>query len=359
MWNWLGGATPPVVPPESDAAKSEAEEPNESAAEEGAEQTPGTSTAGEKQPDDLDIGIATENVKQVASKLGSYLYGFASAATSTATKLKDTAAAAAAEQLDKGILADFQRENDKFKQENETRRIGDGVPPWEGYHEEAVMKRQILALSTDERNFLRSPPSGVDFIFDVEQKMPVAMATLKEDENLEKMRFQLVPKKIKEEKFWRNYFYRVSLVKQSTQLSSMADQEMKLSQNSSSTESLNKTVEVVQVDVHQEKPSEETEEDLADNQLVGSPPTNSETAEFVSDSFQGEEGLSEAERIQMMGEASEDPVQNSSMKSESDDWEFDKELQDEIESFELVNENSEDTEHWEKEIEDLIDMEDS
>ena len=30
--------------------------------------------------------------------------------------------------------------------------------------------------------------------------------------------------RVKEERFWRNYFYRVSLIKQSTQLSSLADQ---------------------------------------------------------------------------------------------------------------------------------------
>ena len=39
------------------------------------------------------------------------------------------------------------------------------------------------------------------------------------------MRFKLVPKKIKEEEFWRNYFYRVSLIKQSVALHSMSNEE--------------------------------------------------------------------------------------------------------------------------------------
>ena len=39
------------------------------------------------------------------------------------------------------------------------------------------------------------------------------------------MRFKLVPKKIKEEDFWRNYFYRVSLIKQSVALHSMSNDE--------------------------------------------------------------------------------------------------------------------------------------
>jgi hypothetical protein len=46
----------------------------------------------------------------------------------------------------------------------------------------------------DRRNFVRSPPAGVDFQFDYEISYPVAMATLVEDPNLEKMRFELVPK---------------------------------------------------------------------------------------------------------------------------------------------------------------------
>lgn len=45
--------------------------------------------------------------------------------------------------------------------------------------------------------------------------LPVAKAILKEDPNLEKMRYELVPKVISEENFWRNYFYRVMLLKES------------------------------------------------------------------------------------------------------------------------------------------------
>jgi hypothetical protein len=41
-----------------------------------------------------------------------------------------------------------------------------------------------------------------------------AMATLKHDPNLDRMRFYLVPREVEELTFWRNYFYRVSLLKQ-------------------------------------------------------------------------------------------------------------------------------------------------
>lgn len=42
-----------------------------------------------------------------------------------------------------------------------------------------------------------------------------------EDSALEKMRFELVPKIITEENFWRNYFYRVSLICQAGDLGTL------------------------------------------------------------------------------------------------------------------------------------------
>ena len=75
----------------------------------------------------------------------------------------------------------------------------------------------------DKRNFLRDPPPGSrNFDFNYEAMYPVAMATLQEDDRLREMRFQLVPKQVTEEHFWRNYFYRVSLIRQSSELSAMA-----------------------------------------------------------------------------------------------------------------------------------------
>jgi len=58
------------------------------------------------------------------------------------------------------------------------------------------------------------PPPGTDFVFDMNVYSSTAIATLKQDSNLEKMRFSLVPREVEELVFWRNYFYRVSLLKQ-------------------------------------------------------------------------------------------------------------------------------------------------
>lgn len=52
----------------------------------------------------------------------------------------------------------------------------------------------ITLTFQDRRNFVRSPPTGVSFEFELEAFLPVAQATLAADPNLEKMRFELVPK---------------------------------------------------------------------------------------------------------------------------------------------------------------------
>ncbi|CAF0842730.1 unnamed protein product [Adineta steineri] len=118
-------------------------------------------------------------------------------------------------------------EQDKFLIEKriQQRREETAVPPWAGYTEEEDMKKQILALSQEKRNFLRDPPPGANYHFDMTVIYPIALATLDVDENLKQMRFDLVPKQINEESFWRNYFYRVSLVKNSAQLTALANEK--------------------------------------------------------------------------------------------------------------------------------------
>jgi BSD domain len=92
------------------------------------------------------------------------------------------------------------------------------VAPWSGYQNEEDLKEKILALSADSRNFLRAPPGGVNFDLETSGVAAHALVLLKEDPRLERMRYELVPKKVKEDEFWRNYFYRVGLVKQSFEL---------------------------------------------------------------------------------------------------------------------------------------------
>eukprot|EP00053_Salpingoeca_punica_P008860 m.79193 g.79193 ORF g.79193 m.79193 type:complete len:391 (+) comp14781_c1_seq2:315-1487(+) len=114
-------------------------------------------------------------------------------------------------------LGDFNREHQKFVTSNH--KLRSGLPPWADCEDEATVKDQILSLSADKRNFIRDPPPGSrQFYFVYEDYAGVAQAVLAEDARLQRMRFELVPKLINEETFWRNYFYRVSLIKSATVL---------------------------------------------------------------------------------------------------------------------------------------------
>lgn len=98
-------------------------------------------------------------------------------------------------------------------------KVGTVQPPWvlgPGMEEkEAVLKAQILNISHEKWMFLEPPAaqSLVGFTFDMNAMAPVAEQCLKLDPQLEKMRWLLVPWKVKEEPFWRNYFGRIYMIK--------------------------------------------------------------------------------------------------------------------------------------------------
>ncbi|XP_043928720.1 synapse-associated protein 1 [Protopterus annectens] len=87
---------------------------------------------------------------------GSYLLNFATTATKKITEsVSETAHTfkKSVEEgsidgiLDKTIIGDFQKEQEKFVQEKHTRKTDAAVPPWVGYSEEETIQQQILALS--------------------------------------------------------------------------------------------------------------------------------------------------------------------------------------------------------------------
>ena len=179
------------------------------------------------------------------------------------------------------FVKDFNQEQEKFIAENKI--DGDVKVPWVGYKNEETLKEQILTLSKDKRNFLRAPPAGAQFEFDYKICQPLALAILEKDPNLVDMRFQLVPKVTKEEAFWKNYFYRISLIKQNA-------------------EPLDEPVIII--------------------------PVISETDSITEDEFASEE----------VGEV-------------VPEWE--KELHDELQEYEVVEEDEGNGE-WEKELEDML-----
>jgi hypothetical protein len=73
-------------------------------------------------------------------------------------------------------------------------------------------RNAILDLTKSKRNFLNAPPEDVNFTFDYNARMDMALAAINADPKLNMARFYLVPTYIKEEEFWRNWFYRVQII---------------------------------------------------------------------------------------------------------------------------------------------------
>ncbi|KAM9832460.1 synapse-associated protein 1-like [Neosynchiropus ocellatus] len=281
--------------------------------------------------------------QQKPKGLSSYVYDFASSASKklseTAQSLKKSVEDGKINVIiDKTILGDFQKEQEKFVQEKKAKSCSAAVPPWVGYYEEETIQHQILSLSADKRNFLRDPPAGVQFQFDYEQMYPVAMVMLEEDELLRKMRFHLVPKEVKEEVFWKNYFYRISLIKQSAQLTALAAQQAK--EKPSRDDARRKDEK--KIVISKSEPDELKEE-------RSTSPTGFEFASdaFDSSSINGIDLRKEMEQLVLDEKGPPDA------KDDIADWE--KELQEELQEYDVVvdsNDNHDD--NWDKEIEEML-----
>ncbi|GAB1303264.1 Synapse-associated protein 1 [Apodemus speciosus] len=315
--------------------------------------------------------------------------------------------------LDKTIIGDFQKEQKKFVEEQHTKKSEAAVPPWVESHDEETIQQQILALSADKRNFLRDPPAGVQFNFDFDQMYPVALVMLQEDELLSKMRFALVPKlpcspsealrawlhaqngkrgqtwqesqddkemcsfaqsnsrtsflqkrqidgnkisdqtqaTVKEEVFWRNYFYRISLIKQSAQLTALAAQQQASGKEEKSSSRDNdlplteavrpKTPPVV---IKSQLKNQEDEEEIS---------TSPGVSEFVSDAFDAC-NLNQEDLRKEMEQLVLDKKQEEATALEEDSTDWEKELQQELQEYEVVAESEKRDENWDKEIEKML-----
>ncbi|KAJ8392615.1 hypothetical protein AAFF_G00072890 [Aldrovandia affinis] len=316
--------------------------------------------------------VPAQQLLQQAKGFSGYLHNFASSAskkisesvTETAQTIKKCVEEGKIDGIiDKTILGDFQKEQDKFVQEKHAKKTDAAVPPWLGYSEEETIQQQILALSADRRNFLRDPPAGVQFHFDFDQMFPIALVMLQEDELLNRMRFDLVPKHVKEDIFWRNYFYRVSLIKQSAQLTTMAAQQQ--------------AAEKIEEDKGNASPEDIHLTGLCDSETIRpkTPPTTIITtpkanendeeeistspgvSEFVSDAFDSCDINQEDLRKEMEQLVLENKNEETSpdVSEESADWE--KELQRELQEYEVVGESGNRDDNWDREIEEMLEGE--
>uniref|UniRef100_A0A2K5RXH0 Synapse associated protein 1 n=1 Tax=Cebus imitator TaxID=2715852 RepID=A0A2K5RXH0_CEBIM len=231
-----------------------------------------------------------------AKDFGNYLFNFASAATKkitesvaeTAQTIKKSVEEGKIDDIiDKTIIGDFQKEQKKFVEEQHTKKSEAAVPPWVDTNDEETIQQQILALSACW-DYRREPPrpASVPFILTLSYGSLVLSFF----------------KSVKEEVFWRNYFYRVSLIKQSAQLTALAAQQQAAGK---------------------EEKSNGREQDLP---LTGT--------FLVEDSTLQKNLFLETQ-----------------MK-DSADWE--KELQQELQEYEVVTESEKRDENWDKEIEKML-----
>jgi len=155
------------------------------------------------------------------------------------------------------------------KQEQRARVVKQNPFPWKTYnveqdHLQAELKTRVVKLSESEDTFLFEAPDENVFIFELEAMLPFALAALKEDEQLTKKRYELVPKKIIEEDFWRNYFYRVSLVRAQIEVCDLTPDLLKL--------------DVTDVDEEPEKEIEQSEEQNSDPQKTSEKSSTEKTS---------------------------------------------------------------------------------
>ncbi|XP_067867801.1 synapse-associated protein 1-like isoform X1 [Heterodontus francisci] len=316
---------------------------------------------------ELPPGIVTGSgpILEQAKGMGSYLRNVATSATKkvsdsmreTAQTIKKSVEEHKIDNLlDMTIIGNFQKEQEKFVKEKKLKKSDSVLPPWAGYNDEETVRQQILSLSTERRNFLRDPPAGVQFNFDFDSIAPVAIVMLREDELLSKMRFELVPKLVKEEQFWRNYFYRVSLIKQSAQLSSLAAQQAEGSKEE--LEYLEKSITVTDSalsktpPVPMKKQNESIEVHPLDT-ISTSPNAN----EFVSDAYDTS-FLNQEDFLRGMEQLGISGGQPASVKDADDIPEWEKELQRELQEFEIVDVKTKVNDAWEKEIEEMLQEDD-
>lgn len=297
-----------------------------------------------------------------AKGLSGYIFNFASSATKkisesvaeTANSIKKSVEEGKIDGIiDKTILGDFQKEQEKFVQEKNAKKSDTAVPPWVGYSEEETIQQQILALSADKRNFLRDPPAGVQFQFDVDQMYPIALVMLQEDELLNRMRFDLVPKQVKEEVFWRNYFYRVSLIKQSAQLTALAAQQQAAERREEEKNGAAPQAESIPETIRPKTPpttinakpksNEHEEEEIS---------TSPGVSEFVSDAFDSCNINQEDLRKEMEQLILDKKDDVSPQDEDASEWE--RELQRELQEYEVVADTENRDENWDREIEEML-----
>ncbi|XP_059219792.1 synapse-associated protein of 47 kDa isoform X2 [Stomoxys calcitrans] len=293
------------------------------------------------------IGQVTTKVTQQAKHFGSFL---SSAFTEAGSKIKETV-------KKNPIMESFNKEQEAFIK-GQAGGNGQAVAPWVGLTNEAKIKEEIMGLSQDRRNFVRAPPAGIDFEFNYDTAYPTANAIMEEDKNLETMRFELVPKIITEENFWRNYFYRVSLIIQAAELGTLGEdgvaqassgEDVKVSQTKETSASNDKSL--VKSDQtsssKNDASSSSSKSETTGNLCITQEPqkavrlASTSESEFVSDAFQTttDSDLEEIkDGMRKLGiDSMTQQLQTSTNVLSNDEEQWEKDLEAELKDYEVVD----------------------
>lgn len=91
------------------------------------------------------------------------------------------------------VFDNLNKQQEQFKESLNAQKEGDVPLPWEGLPNEVDVKQRFLDLSKNSNIFLEDAPVEIDAI--KTEFGPLAKKLLQEDKNLEKLRYELVPKK--------------------------------------------------------------------------------------------------------------------------------------------------------------------
>ncbi|KAL7669134.1 hypothetical protein ACOME3_009802 [Neoechinorhynchus agilis] len=143
--------------------------------------------------------IGREGFQRVASSLNEFVTVMNESATSLRSSLFDDSVGSNSEAIIMGA-------------EDDQRRISAAL--WDCTPDQNRTKELISALFEDESTFTTEAP--LSFQFELDNNYQLADRFLKESPQLSLQRFNLVPRRLSEEAFWRNLFYRISLLTRSS-----------------------------------------------------------------------------------------------------------------------------------------------